>query len=856
MKSPFAIFRKNARVLTVVLTGLAMFAFVVMDQLRSNPQLFPILMAGLLLGAAFFFLGRPSGHGNEYGVGGLLLGVVLMAYVVPTFTGDRAAIELTIGSLSEQEVNEHLRRRELANQFVAQARSKTEQQPSQSPFNFGADSKDSAAMSMILRHEADQMGIGLSDQAVNDFIMQVTDSKLSQQEFKDIRMKMRLSETELYDILRENLRANLALQMLVPREYTTPAQFWEYYRRLNVKQEIEVAAIPVSAFLDGVGEPSDGDVAALFEQYKNNAPTGFLTFLEQKEMLKRPPQPAFKQPRKIRIAYLEVDYEKVSAKLQKDDDPMVIDEQVEQFYEENKAIRYREPSNFDDEQPPFDLSTFPDEDKPIDPVLKDDPSEEKQSPKTETPKAEAPDKNSEEAAKSKTDGKADEGAQFSVSDDEDIATDTKTESDEKTKTDDKVKADGEAVEAPDPKGSEEPEPDEPPVEAPIPVNYLPLDDELKDEIREELLHDRVILEVEQIRVRVDDFIRDIEDEYVIGDGSTKEPTAKEKAAQAKKITDKIKKFAAAEGLRYVELDLLGFRDLSDKGEKAAELWNEIHGAETQPEESDLPTLNYLIAQAIEPTVVQDFNRSEPPTTLQVLFGREDERLFARESARDPISNNQYIYWKLEDKATEVPKLDDPGIRKQVVAAWKEQAARKPANDRATELAERVREALTEKQTMEAALAGQTVTKSADSVELTVQDTGELFSWLTIPTAQSPIAFIKPRPALSTIAAVEKAGNDFMRMAFDGLDVGEVGVAPNADMTVYHIILVKNRIPEAPEGDAKFQDEFTKETLFGSYIPQLNGATSTYYYLTDGNQGALTGRWRQKLLKKYEYKRSK
>jgi len=96
----------------------------------------------------------------------------------------------------------------------------------------------------------------------------------------------------------------------------------------------------------------------------------------------------------------------------------------------------------------------------------------------------------------------------------------------------------------------------------------------------------------------------------------------------------------------------------------------------------------------------------------------------------------------------------------------------------------------------------------------------------------------------------------MRMAFDGLDVGEVGVAPNADMTVYHIILVKNRIPEAPEGDAKFQDEFTKETLFGSYIPQLNGATSTYYYLTDGNQGALTGRWRQKLLKKYEYKRSK
>ena len=53
MRSPFAIFRKHAKVLTVVLTGLAMFAFVVMDQLDSNPQLFPIIMSGLLLGAAF-----------------------------------------------------------------------------------------------------------------------------------------------------------------------------------------------------------------------------------------------------------------------------------------------------------------------------------------------------------------------------------------------------------------------------------------------------------------------------------------------------------------------------------------------------------------------------------------------------------------------------------------------------------------------------------------------------------------------------------------------------------------------------------------------------------------------------------
>lgn len=827
MKSPFAVFRKHARVLTVVLTGLAMFAFIVMDQLRTNPQLFPILMAGLLLGTAFWILGRPSGRGNEYGMGGMLLGLILMAYVVPMFTGVGAAVKLTIGSLTNQDVTEHLRRRQIANQFVAAARAATEQLPAQQLFNFGADGKSSAAMSFILRHEADQMGIGLSDKAVNDFIMQVTDRKLSKVQFKEIRTKMRLSETELYDILRENLRANLAFQMLVPREYTTPAQFWNYYRQLNVKQEIAVAAIPVSAFEDAIGTPNDEQVGALFEQYKNNVPipkTALVRFLT--------PEPGFKQPRKIRIAYLEVDYEKIRTRLQNE----VTDEDVEQFYEENKAIRYRELPKFDDEQPPFDLSDFFDEDKPIDPViapepgpeLKGDPSEEKseekQSPKKHAPKKDAPDKTSDDAAKPNADDTADNGAQFSVADDGTFGLDTETD--------------------------DEPAPPALPEDAP---KYLPLDEELKDEIRDELLHELVIAEATLIRVRAEGFIRDLEDEYIIGVESTTELTAEEKAAQAKEITELVQNYEKTEGLRYVELDLLGFQKLTEKGEDAAERWNEIHGAETQPEESDWPTLNYLIAQAIETRAVDAFSRSGPPTALQVLFGREDERLFSRESAQDPISNNQYVYWKLEDKSAEVPNLDDPGIRELVVAAWKEQQARKPARDRAMELAKRVRKALADKKTMEEALKDETVTGKSDSVELTVQDQGESFSWLTIPTAQSPIAFIKPRPALSTIAAVDKAGNDFMRMAFDGLDIGEVGIAPNADVTVYHIILVKNRTPEEPDGDARFHDEFTKETLFGSYIPQLGGATSTYYYLTDGNQGAITGRWRQNLLKKYEYK---
>jgi hypothetical protein len=844
MKSPFAIFRKNARVLTVVLTGLAMFAFVVMDQLRSNPQLFPILMAGLLLGTAFWILGRPSGRGNVYGVGGLLLGVVLMAYVVPMFTRPDAAVELTIGNLSKQDVAEYVRRRNAANDFVAAVRRETNQLPSQPPFGFGADGTDSAAMSFILRHEADEMGIGLSDKAVNDFIMQETARKLTQKQFKDIRTKMRLSETELYDILRENLRANLALQMLVPRDYTTPAQFWKYYQQLNVKQEVAIAEIPISAFLEDIPKPGDDEIIALFEQYKNNADTGLLT-----------PEPAFKQPRKIRIAYLEIDYEQIRTRLQ----DKVSDKDVEDFYEENKAIRYREQSEFNAQPPLFDLSISPDEDKadedkaeavkpdedkPIEPELNDDRPEKKQPPKTDAPKAEAPSKDAPEekpddAAKSNGDGKADDGAQFSVSDDGTVG------------------SNADADDEPTPPAL--PEYPVGPVEAPIPSFwYLRLDEELFEDIYDELLHGRVLDEAQVIRENAEEFIQAIEDEFIIGAESTKEPTTEEKAAQAKKIELKVHEYAnSVEGLRYEgQLELLGFLQLTEKGKEADKLWNEIHGAEAQPEDDDLPTLKYLVAQAIEFRVTNDFGRPEPLITLQVLFRGEMGHLYDAESAQDPISNNQYIYWKLEDKAVEVPKLDDPGIREQVVTAWKERQARPLALEQATKLAARVRKALENDQTMEEALQGKTVTGKPDSVELTVLDTGESFSWRTIPTAQSPMAFIKPRPTLSTIAAVDKAGNDFMRMAFDGLDVGEVGIAPNADVTAYHIILVKNRTPPEPDGDARFKEDFTKETLFGSYIPQLSGATSTYYYLTNGNQGAVTNRWRQSLLKKYDYKRSK
>ena len=70
MRSPFAIFRKHQRVAMVILTGLSMFAFVVMDQLRAeSPMTMPILAAaaGMML---FGFFGYQRGEPVTWGVAG------------------------------------------------------------------------------------------------------------------------------------------------------------------------------------------------------------------------------------------------------------------------------------------------------------------------------------------------------------------------------------------------------------------------------------------------------------------------------------------------------------------------------------------------------------------------------------------------------------------------------------------------------------------------------------------------------------------------------------------------------------------------------------------------------------------
>ena len=263
MRSPFAIFRKHQRVAMVILTGLSMFAFVVMDQLRAeSPMTMPILAAaaGMML---FGFFGYQRGEPVTWGVAGGALGVAI-ALVAMRFgpSGPKPPVQTAMGDISREELHNLAIRRNNANNFLQQAYQKVsppprgenefllnyyEQQLRGILFGFGLDHgedlSDDVIMGFLLDKEADDLGLSVSDGAISDYINHVTGNKLSQKEYADILKSIHLTEGQLYDAMRGELRAKLAMEMLMPRASATPEQFWDDYRKLQVTQSIAVAAV-------------------------------------------------------------------------------------------------------------------------------------------------------------------------------------------------------------------------------------------------------------------------------------------------------------------------------------------------------------------------------------------------------------------------------------------------------------------------------------------------------------------------------------------------------------------------------------------------------------------------------------
>jgi len=291
------------------------------------------------------------------------------------------------------------------------------QQPFQ--FNYGRGSVDrDVILGHLFQKEAERQGIVVSDEAIEGFIEQVTEGKLSSDAFRELLREMQTPAKAVYDALRQELMGRYFFVYSRPQPTTTPAELWSYYRRMNVREKIEAAELPVSEFTSQVSDPSDSELKTYFAAHKNR-----LAY-EYPDMEKA----GFKQPQRAQLQYMTVSYEEVEKTV-----PEVTEQEIADYYEKNKEAKYRNrpfPEIEADKQPeqspaeekaadekPAEAKSDenPAEEKPAEEKAPEKPATEEKSadekPAEEKPPEETntEEKNTEKPAESKPEEKKDAG---------------------------------------------------------------------------------------------------------------------------------------------------------------------------------------------------------------------------------------------------------------------------------------------------------------------------------------------------------------------------------------------------------------------------------------------------------------
>ncbi|WP_437187304.1 hypothetical protein SH668x_000694 [Planctomicrobium sp. SH668] len=867
MSSPFSIFRRHQRTLMVVVTGLSMISFVLLGAVTDPTQVpKPLIVAFLaaMAGGLAWLAGLTRGKAAEWGLTGALVGAAIGA-AGAFYAREASAVSIGSGSLSRNQVSQLMQNRNAANQFVVTAFQETFQIPLQympqalqqnllfgNP-NASEITVDDVVTSELLRREADRMGIVISDKAVTDFIngfttkkglldslsqlsgqmseqeltfakgivQQMQEKKFSANSFTRLRQRLQLSERGMLDAIRDELKAQRAQQLLTGNNFFPPELYWEYYRMMNVTQGNELASVPVSDFIDPTVEPSEADLAKLFNEYKSNF-AGF-TFEGRPE----PGRPGFAQPRRIQIGYFEADYDAVQATVGE-----VSDEEIQKLYDDRYLKAVPEITPLDGPELPAAPMTEPAPEAPAAesattelPTTEEAPAA--AEPASETP-AEAPVSPAPEATPEATPEEApapaptEEGSTSSVElmsatipvaflQDEPAtetpatetpatetpatetpatetpATETPATETPATETPATEAPAAEAPAVPEagtegamPATGEETIPPPPSDEVPAaPTSEIPvLDDALKAELRDEILATRTAA---AISARIEAAQQELSDVSIrVGMQETEKNYLTHSDAAGH-----LKFYASQHQLKYIVSTPLSYEEMRDT--------------------EDYPVVrSQLTSQRV---MVADY-----------LFQSRPTDLYGVNVSSDFGAASSYALWKLSDKLQYQPeKIDDePGIRAQVIKAWQLAQARPKAQARADALVKKVKES---DLPMTEALAEETVTGTPESLFIPVRVTGDI-SWMTKPIVPM-VSMQQQIPVQATaIPGAADVGEEFYKKVFGQMNAGDVSTVFNDDHSVIYIVKVNSREPSTPEGVEELRKKFLAEGINSSYSTLL------------------------------------
>ena len=723
MASPFAVFRRNQKVMTVILTCLAMFAFIILDSVSKmeSSAIMPIIFG--LIGASLGWM--LSTKNNAYTdwwdndarryirlpiwAVGAILGVTTGAFLVSQ-AGNQGGVSTSLGHLSNRDLLEMKQKRDTANQFVASAfreRKENAYAFMMDRYLFGQTSTRDVVIKQLLAHEADQLGIAISDEYITDYIKEVSENSITRKKLTELRGQIGLGESELYDLLRTELRAQIAYRVLNPELVHMPDQYWGDFEKLNVTHSIDAVGIPVEPFAARLPRPSDKEIKEIFEAFKGVYPMG--------------ENPGFIQPDRLKLAWFESDYEAAEALVGE-----IPEDELKARYEERKEVEYKIETlpdlgaGFDDGapkfgEPPAPVKTTPpagdaeaaDEGAKPDDAAKPDDSESAPAAKTdgdapaETPKSDdAPSKEE----KATDDSSAAEPKAEECGDGEEQEPDTATDNKKKdeqpeTATKEKAAADPEAVDEKKPAEETQTDPDAAPKdatkndateEAPAPdlseIKYRSFE-EVRDEIRDLMLREKT---EERIESQIAAAIAAVKDwRFKLREAKLKEA----KPEVAKDAPDDV----PTDPVEYKEyLDVLKKDDdayLAAGIATKAEAYAKENGlkfvstAEFLSQQELIEYDEYGLGKAREPFDPSNFmNQTRPQLAAARLFTGATT-LFIPEEAEGQFDGTRYAFWATGEKEQHVPTLDEPGVRKQVEKAARMKNARSKAEKRAKDLAE-------------------------------------------------------------------------------------------------------------------------------------------------------------------------
>lgn len=860
--------RRNQKQWMVVVTILAIFAFLFDGAVQSANNMTPgtwAIFFAVLCAAGMSIIGYSRGHTVIFATIGFIVGGSA-ALIGTTFAGPRPIVRTSVGNLTLEQIRQLQNQRVKIHRFLNIAASKLGDS-AQVP-NFGTPDEAAMVSFSILTQEARRMGVSVSDEAVNNFLKNATQGKLTQKDYFEALKEAEYSESELFDAIRHELEAQLVGRLMTPPAtedrmlslfsngqlgrvaQVSPEMAWENFRRLNVRQELTAVAIPVSDFVKQVPEPSDTEILKYFDERKNRYgdDRGNPGFLEQP---------------KVKLGYLAAsDLDLYEKGLTDATDQEVVD-YYNSHLEEYRIQQFPDSSPLNGgNPPPLDGGVQSiDPDAPSDAMIPENrsvelpapgieaPAEPKPSEKTEPEKKDAgtPEKKDSDTPKGeekpKEEAKGEENAKGEApcGDDEPEAKEEKSDAkpadskgaeavdEAKTEAKPDEKADNREITPPAPAlptGDETLPKLEPPTAGPVlpPGEFSPLvpkyralDDDLKLEIREKLLRDKAFAKMSAAADKAFQFMMDL---------SLNLPTnAEERAEAIKPLAEKCKAYAAENGLEYHETKAMTFDELRN-------------------------SMDDRIGSATE-SVSEQSARRALRTVAEIVFEPDQSARSYRVSLYSPQRADspkmRYAYWTIEQIPAKVPDLKNDVTRNLVIEAWKFEKARVLAEARARELTELVKKSPTD---IPAALSGQTINGTKESPAVTVRESSR-FSWLR--TSQTVPSMGLPRPEVSEIDNVEHPGAEFMKLIFEQLGEGDVGMGLNQPKTVFYVVRAHDRDGAGPDGGVtlqRLQEQFLKERAVAE-VPKGGFSFPTASdFLSAQIQNILDGLWRQSFEKRF------